>query len=39
MDLEQPLDFKESLKLLNEKEVSYRLIKGYAVGILGIHRN
>jgi len=36
MDLEQPIDFKESLKLLNEKEVSYLLIRGYAVGILEI---
>jgi hypothetical protein len=32
MDLQLPLDFKEFLKLLNEKSVRYLLIGGYAVG-------
>jgi hypothetical protein len=32
MGLELPLDFKESLKLLNEKGDKYLLIGGYAVG-------
>ncbi len=34
MDIELPLDFKEFLKLLNEKGVKYLLIGGYAVGYL-----
>ena len=32
MDIELPLDFKEFLKLLNDKGVRYLLIGGYAVG-------
>ena len=35
MDIELPFDFKEFLKLLNEKKVSYLLIGGYAVGYHG----
>jgi hypothetical protein len=35
MDIELPLDFKEFLKLLNEKAVRYLLIGGYAVGYHG----
>jgi len=35
MDIELPLDFKEFLKLLNEKNVRYLLIGGYAVGYHG----
>jgi hypothetical protein len=35
MDIELPLDFKEFLKLLNEKSVRYLLIGGYAVGYHG----
>ena len=38
MDIELPLDFKEFLKLLNEKEVRYLLIGGYAVGYHGYPR-
>ncbi len=38
MDTELPLDFKEFLKLLNEKEVRYLLIGGYAVGYHGYPR-
>ena len=30
MDIERPFDFKEFLKLLNEKGVRYLLIRGYA---------
>jgi len=38
MDIELPFDFKEFLKLLNEKEVRYLLIGGYAVGYHGYPR-
>ena len=38
MDIELPLDFKEFLKLLNEKGVRYLLIVGYAVGYHGYPR-
>lgn len=38
MDIELPLDFKEFLKLLNEKDVRYLLIGGYAVGYHGYPR-
>ena len=38
MDIELPLDFKEFLKLLNEKKVRYLLIGGYAVGYHGYPR-
>ena len=38
MDLQLPLDFKEFLKLLNEKSVRYLLIGGYAVGYHGYPR-
>lgn len=38
MDIELPLDFKEFLKLLNENEVRYLLIGGYAVGYHGYPR-
>jgi hypothetical protein len=38
MDIELPQDFKEFLKLLNEKEVRYLLIGGYAVGYHGYPR-
>jgi predicted nucleotidyltransferase len=38
MDIELPLDFKEFLKLLNEKRVKYLLIGGYAVGYHGYPR-
>ena len=38
MDIELPLAFKEFLKLLNEKEVRYLLIGGYAVGYHGYPR-
>ena len=38
MDIELPLDFKEFLKLLNEKGVRYLLIRGYAVGYHGYPR-
>jgi predicted nucleotidyltransferase len=38
MDIELPLDFKEFLKLLNEKGVRYLLIGGYAVGYYGYPR-
>jgi hypothetical protein len=38
MDIELPLDFKEFLKLLNEKAVRYLLIGGYAVGYHGYPR-
>ena len=38
MDLTLPLDFKEFLKLLNEKGVEYLLIDGYAVGYYGYPR-
>jgi phage replication-related protein YjqB (UPF0714/DUF867 family) len=38
MDIELPLDFKEFLKLLNEKDVKYLLIGGYAVGYHGYPR-
>ncbi len=37
MDIELPFDFKEFLKLLNEKGVRYLLIGGYAVGYTVIH--
>ncbi|MBE0573378.1 hypothetical protein IH575_00540 [Candidatus Dojkabacteria bacterium] len=33
MELNLPLDFKDFLKLLNEKKVKYLLIGGYAVGL------
>ncbi len=35
MEIELPLDFKEFLKLLNDKGVRYLLIGGYAVGYHG----
>jgi predicted nucleotidyltransferase len=38
MDLTLPLDFKEFLKLLNEHQVEYLLIGGYAVGYHGYPR-
>ena len=38
MDIELPPDFKEFLKLLNEKNVKYLLIGGYAVGYHGYPR-
>ena len=38
MDLTLPLDFKEFLRLLNEKGVEYLLIGGYAVGYYGYPR-
>ena len=38
MELNLPLDFKEFLKLLNEKSVRYLLIGGYAVGYHGYPR-
>jgi hypothetical protein len=38
MDIELPLDFKEFLKLLNDKGVKYLLIGGYAVGYHGYPR-
>lgn len=38
MDIELPSDFKEFLKLLNEHEVEYLLIGGYAVAYHGYPR-
>jgi hypothetical protein len=38
MEIELPPDFKEFLKLLNEKGVRYLLIGGYAVGYHGYPR-
>jgi len=38
MDIELPLDFKEFLKLLNDKGVQYLLIGGYAVAYHGYPR-
>ena len=38
MEVNLPLDFKEFLKLLNEKDVRYLLIGGYAVGYHGYPR-
>ena len=38
MDIELPLDFKEFLKLLNDKGVKYLLIGGYAVAYYGYPR-
>lgn len=38
MNLTLPLDFKEFLKLLNEHQVEYLLIGGYAVGYHGYPR-
>jgi predicted nucleotidyltransferase len=38
MDVELPGDFKEFLKLLNEKKVRYLLIGGFAVGYHGYPR-
>jgi hypothetical protein len=38
MDIELPFDFKEFLKLLNENDVRYLLIGGYAVGYHGYPR-
>ena len=38
MDIELPVDFKEFLKLLNENDVRYLLIGGYAVGYHGYPR-
>lgn len=38
METELPRDFKDFLKLLNEKEVDYLLIGGYAVGYYGYPR-
>ncbi len=38
MDIELPLDFKEFLKLLNDRGVQYLLIGGYAVAYYGYPR-
>jgi hypothetical protein len=38
MEIELPLDFKEFLKLLDEHEVAYLLIGGYAVAYYGYAR-
>ena len=38
MELNLPPDFKEFLKLLNEKDIRYLLIGGYAVGYHGYPR-
>ncbi len=38
MDIELPVDFKEFLKLLNDKGVQYLLIGGYAVAYHGYPR-
>jgi hypothetical protein len=38
MEIKLPPDFKEFLKLLNDKEVEYLLIGGYAVGYHGYPR-
>lgn len=38
MDTELPFDFKEFLRLLNENDVRYLLIGGYAVGYHGYPR-
>lgn len=38
MDIVLPPDFKEFLKLLNDKEVDYLLIGGYAVAFYGYPR-
>ena len=38
MEINLPLDFKEFLKLLNEKQLKYLLIGGYAVGYHGYPR-
>jgi hypothetical protein len=38
MDIELPSDFKEFLNLLNEQEVKYLLVGGYAVGYHGYPR-
>jgi hypothetical protein len=38
MDISLPLDFKEFLKLLNDKGVEYLLIGGYAVAYYGYPR-
>jgi predicted nucleotidyltransferase len=38
MDILLPLDFKDFLKLLNDKEVEYLLIGGYAVAYHGYPR-
>lgn len=37
MDLTLPPDFKEFLRLLNDNEVEYLLIGGYAVGTMDTH--
>jgi hypothetical protein len=38
MEIELPKDFKEFLKLFNEKNVKYLLVGGYAVGYYGYPR-
>ena len=38
MDIELPEDFKDFLRLLNEKAVKYLLVGGYAVGYHGYPR-
>ncbi len=38
MDITLPLDFKEFLNLLNDNQVAYLLIGGYAVGYHGYPR-
>ncbi|MDP2983793.1 MAG: hypothetical protein Q8O92_10745 [Candidatus Latescibacter sp.] len=38
MDMVLPPDFKEFLKLLNDKNIQYLLIGGYAVGYHGYPR-
>lgn len=38
MEMQLPQDFKEFLKLLNEQQVEYLLIGGYAVGYHGYPR-
>jgi hypothetical protein len=37
MEIELPKDFRDFLKLLNEEEVEYLLIGGYAVGYVVLH--
>lgn len=38
MDTTLPLDFKEFLSLLNDNDVAYLVISGYAVGYYGYPR-
>ena len=39
MDIELPLDFKEFLNILKDKDIKYLLIDGYAVGYHGYPRS